>query len=143
MAMIAQAYQGWSRFSSQPYVSATHGSRYVMNYADGKAAEAYGRFEDIGTMPVGGRLAKDSFLVAPDGTLSVGPLFIMEKMPEGFNADTYDWRYAMIMPDGSLAGITDGPGSANMQFCADCHIAVADGQDNLFFLPEEYRVTAR
>jgi hypothetical protein len=49
----------------------------------------------------------------------------------------------MIMPDGSLFGVTNGPGSQNVQFCAECHAIVADDQDSLFFLPEEFRLTSR
>jgi hypothetical protein len=124
-------------------VSATHGSRYVSNYPGPEAAEAYRRFEEVGTMPAGGRIAKDNFTVSPDGRVGVGPLFIMEKMGEGFNEASDDWRYAMIMPDGSLFGVTNGPGSQNVQFCAECHALVADDQDSLYFLPEEFRVTSR
>jgi hypothetical protein len=49
----------------------------------------------------------------------------------------------MIMPDGSLFGVTGGQGSENVQFCAECHAIVADDQDSLFFLPEEFRLTSR
>jgi len=143
MMTIAQQYQGWERLNTQPYVSATHGSRYVNNYPEPEAAEAYGRFEDVGTMPVGARIAKDSFTVSPDGRIGIGPLFMMEKMAEGFNAASDDWRYAMIMPDGSLFGVTGGQGNQNVAFCADCHAIVADDQDSLYFMPEEFRVTSR
>ena len=136
---VAQEYQGWERLNTQPYVSATHGSRYVNNYPAPEAAEAYGRFEEVGAMPAGGRIAKDSFTVSPDGRVSVGPLFLMEKMEEGFNAASDDWRYAMIMPDGSLFGMTNGQGSQNVAFCAECHAIVADDQDSLYFMPEEVR----
>ena len=138
----ADNYTNWPRFSQRAYVSDTHGGRFVQNYANAAAAEAYGWFEDIGTMPVGGVLAKDSFVAMGNGGLAVGPLFMMEKMAAGFSADTGDWRYTMIMPDGSVAGQTGGAGSEVMQFCADCHGAVAEDQDHLWFLPEEFRVTA-
>jgi hypothetical protein len=67
----------------------------------------------------------------------------MEKMAEGFDAASDDWRYAMIMPDGSLFGMTGGQGSQNVQFCAECHAIVADDQDSLYFMPEEFRASAR
>jgi hypothetical protein len=140
---VAQAYQDWQRLNTEPYVSATHGSRYVNNYPGPEAAEAYGRFEDVGTMAAGARIAKDSFTVSPDGRIGVGPLFIMEKMADGFDAASSDWRYAMIMPNGSLFGITGGQNTQGMQFCAECHAIVADDQDSLYFIPEEFRVTAR
>lgn len=93
-------------------------------------------------MPAGAVIAKDSFSVAPDGQVSVGPLFLMEKMPAGFLAESGDWKYTMILPDGSLFGETHGHNSAGMQFCIDCHLAGAD-YDYLLFLPPEYRVDRR
>jgi hypothetical protein len=143
LTTVAQEYQGWERLNTQPYVSATHCSRYVNNYPGPEAAEAYGRFEEVGAMPLGARIAKDSFTVTPDGRVGVGPLFLMEKMAAGFDAASDDWRYAMIMPDGSLFGMTGGQGSQNVQFCAECHAIVADDQDSLYFMPEEFRASAR
>ena len=142
VAEVARSYQAWTQVNTAPYVSATHGSRYVNNYPGPEAAEAYRKFEEIGAMPAGGRIAEDSFTVAPDGRVAVGPLFIMEKMAEGFNEGSGDWRYAMIMPDGSLFGVTNGPGSQKVQFCAECHAIVADDQDSLYFMPEEFRLTS-
>ena len=154
---VAAVYFNWQRYNMAPYISETHGRRYVNNYAN-TAASAYAGFEEAGVMPQGSVLAKDSFRVVPTNPcatinpcttnpcsvetssgLQAGPLFIMEKMVTGFNLATGDWRYTMIMPDGSIFGTTDGPGSAKMQFCADCHGAVGDKQDHLYFLPEEYR----
>ena len=142
VAEVARSYQAWSQVNTAPYVSATHGSRYVNNYPGPETVQAYRQFEEIGAMPAGGRIAKDSFTVSPDGRVGVGPLFIMEKMEDGFNEASDDWRYAMIMPDGSLFGVTGGQGSQNVEFCAGCHALVADDQDSLYFLPEEFRATS-
>jgi hypothetical protein len=64
----------------------------------------------------------------------------MEKMSAGFSSETRDWRYTMIMPDGSLLGTTGGDGSERMVFCASCHETAGAGQDYLFFVPEAFRV---
>ena len=135
----AKWYSQWAKFSNQPYVSATHGNRFVHNYASKKAAGPYGKFEKVGKMTRGGILAKDSFTVTPQGRVSVGPLFLMEKMSGGFLKASNDWRYTLIMPNGQTVGTTEGKGSKNVKFCITCHQAVADGQDAMFFLPEEYR----
>jgi hypothetical protein len=90
-------------------------------------------------MPEGAVLAKDSFTVTGQGDVFTGPLFLMEKMRPGFSAASRDWRYTMIMPDGSLFGTTDGEGSDKVEFCAHCH-ATAGGTDDLFFVPEQYRM---
>ena len=136
---VAAGYQGWQRYSKVSFQSATHGGRYVQNYANAKG-RAYGAFEKSGTMPAGAILAKDSFAVSGTGHVAPGPLFVMEKMRAGFNPDGGDWKYTMIMPNGSVFGETKGKNSAGMQFCIECHIAVGADQDSMFFLPEEFRI---
>ncbi|MEE8189941.1 MAG: hypothetical protein V3T80_12090 [Kiloniellales bacterium] len=136
---VAASYQSWPRYSRQAFVSGTHGNRYVQNYANA-TARAYGAYEKAGVMPPGAILAKDSFSVTPNGKVTAGPLFLMEKMNAGFNADSGDWRYSMIMPNGSIFGTTKGAGGAKMEFCAGCHLSVAPDVDSMMFLPEEYRV---
>ncbi len=136
---VAVAFADWRAFSTVAYPSGTHGNRYVQNFANGIGQAAYGRYEDVGKAPVGLQVAKPSMTVTGNGEVGVGPLFLMEKMNAGFNAGSGDWRYTMIMPNGSVFGETLGEGSANVQFCVDCHGAVADAQDNLFFLPAEFR----
>ena len=64
----------------------------------------------------------------------------MEKMPPGFSAPARDWRYTMIMPDGSLFGTTNGDGGAKVEFCVTCHATAGDAADHLFFVPEAYKV---
>jgi hypothetical protein len=66
-------------------------------------------------------------------------MFLMEKMPAGFNAASGNWKYTMIMPNGAVFGETNGKNSAGMQSCIECHAAVAEDQDHMMFLPEEYR----
>lgn len=132
-------YTTWLKVSSRPYQSATHGSRYVNNYANNQGANRYKMFEKAGKMPIGSVLAKDSFVVQPDGKVAVGPLFIMEKMKAGFNKESGDWRYTMVMPDGKVAGITKGKGMS-MKFCAECHAGVAPELDHIMLVPSEYRM---
>ena len=136
----AKWFLEWKAFSKQPYVSGTHGNRYVSNYASKKARDTYGKYEKSGKMPQGGILAKDSFTVGKDGRVSVGPLFLMEKMGGNFNKASGNWRYTLIMPNGQVVGTTGGHGDKNVKFCITCHITVAEDQDSMFFLPEELRV---
>ena len=136
----ARNFQRWDRFNSAPYRSATHGHRYVNNYANA-TAERYGLFEQAGPMPPGAVIVKDSFYVSEAGDVFPGALMVMEKMEEGFDVSTGDWRYSMIMPDGSLFGETGGENGQAVQFCAGCH-ALAAKDDHLFFIPEAFRVSA-
>ena len=135
---MAGFYKDWDIYNNQPYVSDTHGGRFVNNYANA-TAKKYGKFEGSGKMPVSSVLAKDSFAVHANGKMGAGPLFLMEKMPTGFNKGSGNWRYTMVMPDGAIFGVTNGENSAKMQFCIDCHAAVAEDQDSMMLLPDEYR----
>ena len=57
---VAKSYRDWRRYNRAPYLSTTHGNHHLSNYAN-PVAEAYGRFENAGTLPQGSILAKDSF----------------------------------------------------------------------------------
>ena len=135
----AKHYSGWKNYANQPYVSDTHGMRYVNNYANAQAKN-YGKYEKVGRMAVGAKLAKDSFQVMPDGKVAPGPLFLMEKMPAGFLKQSDNWRYTMYMPDGTMFGTTKGKGDGNVEFCIGCHMSVAEDTDSMMLLPDEYRV---
>ena len=141
---IAAVYGTWERFNIAPYRSATHGNRFVNNYANAIAAPAYGLFETAGTLPVVSVVAKDSFVATTDGLVMPGPLFVMEKMTEGFNYVTGDWRYILISPDGALVGETFGDGAERVGYCIACHAAAAiQGADHLFFVPPDLRAPFR
>ncbi len=131
-------YQNWPLFNDAPYVSATHGQRFVNSYAN-RMAHNYGTLQEGEKLPMGSVLAKDSMTVTDEGNTHPGALFIMEKLAEGASPDTADWRYIMVMPDGSLFGDTMGDRASAVSYCHDCHEAVAD-RDYTFFVPEEYVV---
>lgn len=132
----AANYRRWQRHNSSAYPSGPHGTRYVNVYGNG-FARPYGEAGQI--MPEGAVLAKDSFAVADDGDAFVGPLFVMEKMTPGFDADSGDWRYSMIMPDGSFFGRTGGDNAHKVEFCVTCHEEAGAENDYLFFVPEAFR----
>ena len=135
----ARGYRRWRRYNDASYRSQTHGNRYVNNYANAVAGKAgYGNLKEGVEMAPGAILAKDSFTYTKDHDLFAGALFIMEKLPKGANPAMADWRYAMIMPDGSVFGDTNADTADRMVFCHDCHKQKAEF-DYLFFLPEQYR----
>jgi hypothetical protein len=72
------------------------------------------------------------------GKVNYGPLFIMEKMKKGFNYVSGDWRYIMIMPDGSFMDETNGVDSKRVKYCIGCHLA-KEKFDHLYFLTKEFR----
>ena len=138
---VAKSYRRWKKYNIAPYLSATHGRRFVNNYANA-AASAYGRYEKAGALPKGAVLAKDSLMVTNKGSMAPGPMFIMEKMAPGFNYVSGDWRYTMILPDSSIFGVTKGENSARVGFCIGCHLA-RERFDHLFFVPKAFRAGKR
>ena len=132
-------YQKWRRYNTSPYLSVTHGQRYVNNYANDLASD-YGRYEHSGVLPGGGIIAKDSLAVTRDGGVFPGPMFLMEKMAPGFSNATGDWRYTMIMPDGSLFGVTKGKNSERVEYCIGCHLA-RERFDHLYYPPRKFRAS--
>jgi hypothetical protein len=127
----------WPKFNTAPYLSATHGNRYINNYANAKVGE-YGDPKNQLVMPPGAILAKDSFTVTADGSVFPGALFIMEKLKPGVHPKTGDWRYLMVLPDGSMFGDTLNPQGGDMAFCHSCH-HLRKKSDYLFGIPAEYR----
>jgi hypothetical protein len=137
----ARTYQDWQRYNTAPYFSLSHGNHYLNNYANAKAS-AYGMFEQAGKLPAGAIIAKDSFSVATSREIVLGPLFIMEKMPAGFNGVTGDWKFIQIQPDGTLLGETNGTGAERVEYCIACHLAAVK-HDHLYFVPKEYRIRSQ
>ncbi len=136
---LIRNYQNWPLFNDAPYISATHGQRFVNSYAN-RMAHNYGTLQEGEVLPVGSVLAKDSMTVTDEGNVHPGALFVMEKLPAGTNPDTADWRYIMVMPDGSLFGDTMGNRADAVAYCHVCHEAVAD-RDYTFYVPEEFQIT--
>ena len=116
----AKVFRTWRRYNDAPYRSKTHGQRYVNNYANTIARDAsYGRMKEGDRMPPGAILIKDSFTFTSDRALFAGALFVMEKLEPGTDPDNGDWRYAMIMPDGSYFGDTKDDPKNRLGFCHD------------------------
>ncbi len=130
-----RAYRSWARFSMVSYPAEAHGVRFMNNYANEIASGEYGKWEAAGAMPPGSVLAKDSFIAGDDGSLSVGPLFLMAKGAAGSNAATRDWTYSVIMPTGTVR-----EDAATQEFCNKCHRRAGAEDDNLMFLPLPYRI---
>ena len=134
---LVDGYQTWARYNSAPYLSATHGRRFVNNYAN-ETGRAYGSLKRGDKLPVGTVLAKDSMTVTEEGRFFPAALFIMEKLASGASPETADWRYVVVNPDGSMTGDTIGDGAELVQYCHDCHAAKAD-LDYVFLVPKKFR----
>ena len=132
-------YQNWKLFNSEPYISATHGQRYVNNYAN-KLVTNYGELKKGETYPVGAVFAKDTITVTSQKKTFPGAIFIMEKLAAGKSPETADWRYVMVLPDGSMFGDTTGDEPEEVEYCHACHNQKSR-EDYVFFVPEKYRAS--
>ena len=135
---LIENYQSWKRYNSAPYLSATHGQRFVNSYAN-EVGSDYGRLDPGETYPVGTVFAKDTITVTDEGKNFPGAMFVMEKLAAGKNPETADWRYVMVIPDGSIFGDTIGDEPELVDYCHACHEARAE-DDYVFYVPEEYRI---
>ena len=138
----AEQYRRWTRHNVAPYLSSTHGNRYVNNYANHVAGDYAAVATQGGQMPTGSIIAKDSFTVTHDREVFGAALFLMEKLAPGRDPDTGDWRYVMILPDGSYIGDSQGEGGDDVAYCHGCHRQRA-ATDFLFYVPERVRRTEK
>ena len=135
---VAAKWAKWTNVARLPYRSQKHGGRFVATYANHVASYTYRNYDAVKAMPVGSIIAEPSFAVSASGVVALGPLFVMEKMPPGSSAATADWRYALVMADGTLFGITGGKNADELTHCHDCH-AAAEDNDMMLFPPTAYR----
>ena len=135
----AKDFTSWTNVSTQAYQSATHGNRYVMNFAD-SVAKDYAKYEKSGVLPVGSVLAKPSFSINGKGEVKPGPLFFMEKHEDGFDKEAQNWKYSMVTPTGKFNGGAAGPTPKGLRFCVNCHVNTGGEYDSLLYVPEDYRI---
>lgn len=133
-----RGHQKWRRYNTEPYLSSTHGNRYINNYAN-EAAAGYGALKKGAVMPSGSVIVKDSFAVSQEGLVMPGRLFVMEKLYAGAHPSTGDWRYVMIGADGAVIADTTGITAPQAEFCHVCH-KVRAARDFLFFVPPDFRI---
>ncbi len=139
---LPKNHPGWRRYNATPYLSDTHGNRYVNNYANSKAAKAgYGELTADRRMQPGTVAVKDSYTVTDKGEVFPDALLYMQKLAPGRSLATGDWHFVQILPHGSYIGdiINDNP--ENVAFCFACHKVMAE-VDYLFFLPRNNSKTS-
>ena len=143
---VALEYRDWTPASTYAAATGTHSNRLLFTYVNDVAKDAYLSFaEENVTMPVGSIIAKESFGVGKKGDKKgkpvAGPLFPMEKVAKGSFDETGNWKYTLITPGGKAwleSGKTEPAKIA--KFCHDCHEAVLEDQDAMFYPAEEARV---
>ena len=145
---VATAYRDWTAASTWAAATGTHGNRFLFTYVNDAGKDAYLAFaEENVDMPVGSILAKESFTIGKKGDkkgkVQSGPLFLMEKVAAGTFDETDNWKYTLITPKG-IAWIESGKTEPAKiaKFCHDCHSAVGEDQDFLYYPDEDARVAS-
>lgn len=113
-------YRNWWPASTLPSAPGTHSGRFLFSYVNSIGANAYGKFADNPSIPVGTVIAKESFSVNDAGKARKGPLFFMEKVAAGKSPKTNDWFYTMVNPNGAPAAINV------FTACNECHSGFAE-----------------
>jgi hypothetical protein len=123
---LASLYPQWHRRDTAPFRSNLHDKRYVTVYANDRAiGEDDRKISELGIRP-GSTVVTPNFSVKDDGNVEAGPLFILEKMPKGFNTRAGNWRYTVIGPEGDIVGVTQGQHADSIEFCKTCNRSSAD-----------------
>ncbi|HET9869128.1 MAG TPA: DUF2231 domain-containing protein [bacterium] len=107
------------KMNTRPWVSKTHGGRWVDTYVSRDAVKAY---QDSDPLPPGTWVVKESFEDAGGKPSTVkGPLYVMRKGPQ-------KWDYAMEWdkpvpgnPEKITGPVTWLPGNAALDSCVKCH----------------------
>ncbi len=135
-APFSSDYQSWKAASTAPMPNAGHGNRFLMTFVNETGYDEYVTYSDErGPMPVGSILAKESFNVSKKGAVQKGPLFFMEKVAAGGDAEEYgNWVYSAVQPKGK-------PMAIKQAFCHACHAAFED-QDAMGYPDEDVWVKA-
>jgi len=119
-------WKSYTNVSPGPWISKTHGKRFVEIYVNDVALEAYKTPGAV--LPVGSIVVKPSWQNENGVPGADGPLFVMQKMPAGFAPDSEDWLYAFQWespPEKWAAKIGTNVDwrspSEKAEYCSDCH----------------------
>ncbi len=127
-------YRGWTQASTVPAAPGFHGGRFLVTWVNQTGAAEYLRYAENPVMPAGSVLAKESFSVNDQGNVTMGPLFLMEKVAAGTSPETDDWYYYMVSPKGQ-------PQAVNViSACSDCHQGNFSETGGMGYPVEEARV---
>lgn len=127
-------YRGWALASKFPAAPGFHGERFLITRVNGTGHAAYVEYSDTPSIPAGTLIAKESFRVGDDGKVRAGPLFFMEKVPEGTSPETMDWYYYAVAPNGTPMAVNV------MQACNACHMDTFGFQGGMGYPVEEARL---
>jgi hypothetical protein len=108
---------GSGRFFSRGHAAGRFDAEvYATDSARASLATANGDFQ-VGARFVEAHFEKPSSLMPtpPSAEQAPGPLFMMQKMPKGFDADHGDWKFVALSSTGELVA------QGKIESCVGCH----------------------
>jgi hypothetical protein len=108
------AFEDWKQWAkTASYFSSEHGNRWVTIYFDGIASTL--KQSTNGEFPICAKIIKVHH--SYQGSSTIRKLFLMTKMPVGFDPEHGDWWYGNYNAKDGMAMIEQGAVKA----CIDCH----------------------
>jgi len=119
-------WKQWAKTTPEPYFSREHGSRWVTIHFDDLAGTPNRTNNE--EFPVCAKIVKVHHF--NEQSRKLRKLFLMAKMPAGFDPGHGDWWYGNYNAQGGIAMIEEGA----IKACIACHQR-ASGLDYVFFKP--------
>ncbi len=131
---VGADYKSWTKMSKAPFLSKTHGGRYVEVYVNDIGLDAFK--SDSAAFPVGTIIVKTSW-ETKDGKVTdiAGPIFVMEKKERGFSRKDEDWWFGLHWEKVprqwqsrmKASSVYWQSPSQEVEYCGSCHRALDRG----------------
>ncbi|MBC8043564.1 MAG: hypothetical protein IAF08_08970 [Rhizobacter sp.] len=130
----------YKKTNTAAWQSAAHGKWFVDVFVSRGILAEYDALKPI---PEGGAVIKQGYKIASDAASGVatGPLFVMKKMPKGYDPAFGDWSFALGFPSASQPAkyFLFGEGKDDkVTYCKNCH-SDGGGTVGTFGAPKELR----
>lgn len=130
----------FKKTNTAAWQSETHGKWFVDIFVARNVMEAYDALKPI---PEGGTVVKQGYAAEADAKAGkpTGPVFVMKRMPKGYDAKYGDWYFALAFPNerGDKFFLFGDGKDSSIAYCKSCH-SDASGTVGTFGAPKSPRV---
>jgi hypothetical protein len=128
---VPQKYRTWKRVNDVSFYAPANDFGWVNVFVN-READKYSLNKYTSEFKEGSIIVKEGYTFDISGRSDIGPLFYMEKMKQGYNEESNDWKFTEVNVDGTYAEM-GGHDSELTKRCVKCHTRRKDS-DFLFFL---------
>ncbi len=130
---IAREYGNWGAAATTPANPGVHSGRYMMTFVNDLGLSTYTQYASQNVnMPIGTKIAKETFFVKGQGEFRRHPLFTMEKVGVENAPETDGWVYGRVNENGRQM-------PTSQAYCHSCHTGFK-GQDFVGYPVKEARI---